>query len=70
MVVDNMRTGHADCIRLHIHTKPDLDSEIVCKVRYLTNLEISLEESTEDFYKVYTATGASGYCKKDQVFIK
>lgn len=69
MAEDKMHTGQADCLRLHIHAKPDLDSEIVCKVRYLTDLIISLGESTEDFYKVYTAVGASGYCKKDQVFI-
>lgn len=70
MEVDNVQTGLADCLRLHIHTRPDLDSEIVCKVRYLTDLIISRGESTEDFYKVYTATGATGYCKKDQVFVK
>ena len=69
MEVDNVPNGRADCLRLHIHTKPDLESEIVCKVRYLTDLIVSLGESTEDFYKVYTATGATGYCKKDQVFL-
>lgn len=70
MAVDRKHTGYADCLRLHIHTKPDLNSEIICKVRYSTELEISLGESTKDFYKVYTATGAAGFCKKDQVFIK
>lgn len=69
MAADNAHKGIADCLRLHIYSKPDIDSEIVCKVRYLTDLIISLGESTEDFYKVYTAVGASGYCKKDQVFI-
>lgn len=70
MEVDNAHNGKAICLRLHIYSKPDVDSEVVCKVRYLTDLIISLAESTEDFYKVYTATGASGYCKKDQVFVK
>lgn len=70
MGVDNEPNGRAVCLRLHIHSKPDLNSEIVCKVRYLTDLIVSLGESTEDFYKVYTATGAAGYCKKDQVFVR
>lgn len=70
MEEDVTRTGFADCLRLHIHAEPNLDSEIVCKVRYLTDLIISLAGSTEDFYMVYTATGACGYCKKDQVFVK
>ena len=70
MAADNEHTGIADCLRLHIYSKPDANSEVVCKVRYLTDLIISLAESTEDYYKVYTAVGATGYCKKDQVFVK
>lgn len=70
MEVGNLTKGIATCLRLHIHSKPDLESEIVCKVRYLTELAVNLNDSTEDFYKVYTATGAMGYCKKDQVSIK
>lgn len=62
--------GIVNCIRLHIHAEPNLESEIVCKVRYLTEVEIDLEESTEDFYKIYTAIGAEGYCEKDLLTIK
>lgn len=63
-------TGVANCLRLHIHSESSLDSEIVCKVRYLTELEVDMENSTEDFYKVSTATGAEGFCQKDLVTIK
>lgn len=63
-------TGVTNCLRLHIHSEPNLESEIVCKVRYLTELEIDLAGSTEDFYKVYTATGAEGYCQKGYVSVK
>ena len=67
MAADNEHKGCADCLRLHIYSKPDVNSEVVCKVRYLTDLIISDGESTKDFYKVYTAIGAEGYCRKDQV---
>lgn len=70
MTADNMQTGVANCLRLHIHSKPDLNSEIVCKVRYLTEVEVDRKNSTEDFYKVYTAIGAEGFCQKDLVTIK
>jgi len=66
----NQITGVANCIRLHIHAEPSLDSEIVCKVRYLTELVIDETASTDEFYKVFIATGAEGYCEKDYVTIK
>ena len=63
-------TGVVTCLRLHIHTEPNVDSEVVCKIRYLTEVEIDLNSSTDDFYKVYTETGAEGYCKKGEVTLK
>lgn len=62
--------GIVNCIRLHIHAEPSLDSDIVCKVRYLTEVEIDPTESTEDFYKIYTPIGAEGFCQKDLITVK
>ncbi len=70
MKTEGTQIGVADCLRLHIHAEPSLDSEIVCKVRYLTELMVDLNNSTEDFYKVYTAIGAEGFCQKEFVTIK
>ena len=69
MIPDNMLVGVANCLRLHIHEEPDLTSKIVCKVRYLTDVMIDPNESTESFYKVYTAIGAEGFCKKELITI-
>ena len=63
-------SGIVNCIRLHIHAEPSLDSDIVCKVRYLTEVEIDPVESTEDFYKIYTPIGAEGFCQKDLITVK
>ena len=32
--------------------------------------EIDAGESTEDFYKIYTAIGAEGFCQKEFITIK
>lgn len=70
MKTEGMPTGFANCLRLHIHSKPSIDSEVVCKVRYLTEVIIYPDESTEDFYKVCTAIGAEGFCQKEHITIK
>lgn len=67
---DNMCTGITNCLRLHIFSEPRLDSEVICKVRYLTEVKVDLTNSTEDFYKIYTAIGAEGYCEKYLITIK
>lgn len=70
MKTEDMLIGIVNCLRLHIHSEPSEDSEVVCKVRYATELAIDLNESTENFYKIYTAIGAEGFCQKDLVTIK
>ncbi len=70
METKNMPIGVVNCLRLHVHSEPNTESEIVCKLRYTTELAIDLDNSTEDFYKIYTAIGAEGFCQKDLVTIK
>lgn len=65
-----MLTGIVNTLRLHVFTEPTLNSEVVCKLRYLSEVEIDLENSTEDFYKIYTVIGAEGFCQKDLLIIK
>ena len=68
--METMQHAFANCLRLHIFEKPSVDSEVVCKLRYLTELEVDLEASTEGFYKVYTAIGAEGFCLKEFVTLR
>ena len=70
MKTEEMLSGIVNCLRLHIHAEPDLNSDIVCKVRYLTEVMIDPSNSTEDFYKIYTAIGAEGFCEKGLLTIK
>ena len=66
----NMQKAAVNCLRLHVFEKPNVDSEIVCKLRYLTEIEVDLNCSNKDFYKVYTAIGAEGFCLKEFVTLK
>lgn len=68
--MENMREAVTTCLRLHVLAEPDVNAEVVCKLRYLTEVMIDLDSSTEDFYKIYTAIGAEGFCQKDLVTIK
>lgn len=70
MKTEHMLTGNVNCLRLHIHAKPDLNSEVICKIRYLTEVKVDLENSNEEFYKIHTAIGAEGFCEKYLITIK
>lgn len=70
METEGMLIGVVTCLRLHIYSEPNLDSDVVCKIRYATEVEVDLNNSTEDFYKIYTAIGAEGFCRKEFISIK
>lgn len=70
MNTENIQTGVVNCLRLHLYSEPDLNSEVVCKIRYLTEVEVDLSNSTTDFYKIYTAIGAEGFCEKYLITIR
>lgn len=70
MNTENLQSGFVNCLRLHIHSEPDLKSEVICKIRYLTEVMVDLNSSTEDFYKIHTAIGAEGFCEKYLITIK
>jgi hypothetical protein len=64
------KTAVADCLRLHILSEPRSDADVVCKVRYLTELRVVDEMPMSDYVKVCTAIGAEGYCDRRLVKIR
>lgn len=60
-------TGVINVSLLNIRVAPNIDSDVVTVVKEGTILEISDEESTDDFYKVYLANGVDGFCMKQFV---
>lgn len=59
-----------DCVRLNVRKDPNPNAEIICEVSAATDLMIDEEQSTDSFYKVFTAAGVEGYCMKRFVTIK
>ena len=59
-----------DCQNLNIRNVSNLDADVICTVQALSELMIDVNESTDEFYKVYTAAGVEGYCVRKYVAIK
>lgn len=58
-----------DCVKLNVRKAPAADAAIICTIPRETEVVISEEESTEEFYKVYTASGIEGFCMKQYISI-
>ena len=59
-----------NCKKLNVREEPRIDATIVCEVDYQTELMIDENESTEEFYKVFTAAGIEGFCMKNFITIQ
>lgn len=53
-----------NCARLNVRKEPEPKAEVLCTVDANCELMVDEANSTEDFYKVYTAAGIEGYCVK------
>lgn len=57
-------------VKLNIRKEPNLEADVLTEVLSGSILFINDEESTDEFYKVCTASGLEGYCMKKFVSIK
>ena len=55
------------CARLNVRKTPKPRAEVVCEIACDTEVEIDEQNSTVDFYKIYTASGIEGYCVKTYI---
>lgn len=62
-VVDN-------CNALVMRAKPEADAEIISVMSAGVELLVCMDESTDEFYKVFNELGGAGYCKREFVTIK
>lgn len=63
----------ANCKKLNVRDAADKDAEVVCVIAEGTELTVDIDNSTEEFYKVYTQAGeilVEGYCMKKFINIK
>ena len=59
-----------NCKKLNVRKEPKIDSDVICEIDYQTELMINENESTEEFYKVFTAAGIEGFCMKKFITIQ
>ena len=58
-----------DCEMLNVRKEPSIESEVLCEISWYTELMVYEEESTDEFYKICTASGIEGYCMKKFISI-
>lgn len=58
-----------DCARLNVRKDPSATAPVLCMLNESTEVIVDEDNSTEDFYKVCTATGVEGYCMKDFILL-
>lgn len=53
-----------DCAKLNVRAKATTNADVVCVLNVASEIEIDVAKSNADWFYVYTATGAEGYCMK------
>ena len=62
--------GVVDCAKLNVRSDATVDSEPVGIIDKDAKVFVYEDESTEEFYKVCTATGLEGYCMKKFISVQ
>jgi len=58
------------CEKLNVRKEPSSTAAIICEIENRTEVMIEEVESTEDFYKVCTASGIDGFCMRKFIEIQ
>lgn len=65
------KTGRVfSCAKLNVRKAPHFEADVVCEIPVNTEVEINEAESTNDFYKICTASGIEGFCMKSYILEK
>ena len=60
------------CTKLNVRKEANKNADVVCIINEKSVITVNVEESTEDFYKVYTSDKEvliEGYCMKEFISI-
>lgn len=58
-----------NCNYVSIYKYPQIGTERICMIPALTEVEIDEDQSTDDFYKIFTETSIEGYCAKKYIAV-
>lgn len=62
--------GLVICAKLNVRKLPNPNGQKLCVITEGTEVQIDLDESTIDWYKVCTNAGVSGYCMKKFIAVR
>ncbi len=69
--VKQTATGRVfNCEQLYVRIEGKKGSDVLCIIEKDSEVQINLNESTEEFYKVVTPSGIEGYCMKKFIEVK
>ena len=63
------KIGTVNCARLNVRVSPMVNASVVCVLDCGAKVSIT-DDSDDEFYNIYTETGAYGYCVKKFITIK
>lgn len=63
------KIGSVNCAKLNVRVSPSTTALVVCVLDGGSKVSIT-DDSDPDFYKVYTETGAYGFCMKQFITVE
>lgn len=57
------------CDRLNVRVKPNANAEVICRINEGEKVQIDVEQSTNDWYKVKVSDSIEGYCMKQYISV-
>lgn len=63
------KIGSVNCAKLNVRVSPSTTALVVCVLENGSKVSIT-DDSDPDFYKVYTETGAYGFCMKQFITVE
>lgn len=53
-----------NCAKLNVRAKPSIESDVVCVLDAMSEIEINITEFIDEWLSVCTAAGIKGYCMR------
>lgn len=53
-----------NCSKLNVREEPSIESAVICVLDVMSEIEIDVTKSDNEWVKVHTVTGVEGYCMR------
>lgn len=64
MEVTNTKGVVVNCAKLNVREEPCIDADVVCVLNVMSEIEVNVAKSTDEWVYVCTAAGTEGYCMR------